>query len=100
MIVNQNPCVVDIRRKPGCMQWEIYCVEKIDKDHIGVMQPVQLAFMTQDNYSKINPAFELPVDPQSENWFIAIADAIFNAFPHLRDKYATKRNENEIYESE
>ena len=84
MLVNQNPCFVDIRRRPGYYGYEIYLAMQSGIGRIAIAQPVKLEFIEQDECAAIGkPTIELYDSPNIENWFKATLTAIFEACPHL-----------------
>ena len=97
MLVNENQCFVDIRRRTGFNAWDIYLVEQSGRGRIAVAQPAKLIFIEQDEMEKIGePTFTVSGAYDIERWFKATLNAIFEACPHLRKKYEAKANEDEI----
>ena len=96
MLVNQNPCFVSIERKPGFNAWVVYLAKQITRGKIAVVKPTELVFEEHNETDAIEPSFTLYGDPDLENWFESTASAVFNACPHLREKFATKKNDDEV----
>lgn len=99
MLVNKNPCFVDIVRRPGCCVWDIYFVQQTPDGKLCVAQPTDIVYKLQDEGAEIKPCFSynMNIQPNLENWCVAIIETIFKTFPHIREKYQTvKRNEDEI----